>query len=429
MKIDPQYQKLILQIKKDGEKYADQQMNTVYAAQRQNRDELHKYLGLLYVHNAVGGLLNVTPAQKNTILSEVNNQIIAAEKNVGQTEVKAVTGILKHNYGDMYYKTAYVMDSGLKAGIKFGLLKPEYLNAAVNSPVDGEIFSDRIWNNKAAVANRLKQSFVGALNGNTTIDKIGQEISQIFNAQAYDSMRLVNTENARMQSAAIDDIGKSAGCSQQMFCATLEDNTCEECAGYDGKYFDIDDDSKPDIPVHPECRCCYINVPPIPGWAPLKRRDNETGEDIEYEDYAQWAADKGIKNNGENDSFDGESGIIDTEDSIRKDIKNGNYPLQINLQAQNKHIPGTNEYVEGKSYLTVSAEETQSLVNQFAGTGTPIIVDGEWKNKERITSNDNNIGVYRDIKGNSSETSNFIIHYNHSNRKQKRGTHIVPSKP
>ena len=79
MKIDPQYQKLILQIKKDGEKYADQQMNTVYAAQRQNRDELHKYLGLLYVHNAVGGLLNVTPAQKNTILSEVNNQIIAAE--------------------------------------------------------------------------------------------------------------------------------------------------------------------------------------------------------------------------------------------------------------------------------------------------------------------------------------------------------------
>ncbi len=299
MKIDPEYQKLVLQIKQDGEKYADQQMQTVYGQQKSSLNELHKYLGLLYVKNAVNGLLNVTSVQKRAALADVDEQILSAEKSIGSAEAQAVSGILKHNYGDMYYKTAYVMDSGLKAGIKFGMLKPEYIDAAVKSPVDGEIFSDRIWNNKAAVADKLKQSFVGAMNGDTTIDQIGREIQHIFNVQAYESQRLVHTENARVQSAAIDDIGKSAGCSQQMFCATLEANTCAECAGYDGKYFDIDDDSKPDIPVHPECRCVYINVPPVSGWAPQKRRDNETGKDIGYKNYAEWAAEKGINNDNE----------------------------------------------------------------------------------------------------------------------------------
>lgn len=313
MKIDPEYQKLLLQIKQDGEKYADQQMQAVYSEQKSNLDELHKYLGLLYVKNSVDGLLNVTPAQKKTILADVDQQIISAQKSIGSAEVQAVSEILKQNYGDMYYKTAYVMDTGLKAGIKFGMLKKEYIDSAVNSPVDGEIFSDRIWNDKAAVADKLKQSFVDALNGDTTIDKIGRQIQQIFNVQAYDSQRLVHTENARVQSAAIDDIGKSAGCSQQMFCATLEGNTCSECADYDGKYYDIDDDSKPEIPVHPNCRCVYINVPPVSGWTPQNRRDNETGEDIGFKDYAQWAADKGIKND---DDFENNIIGIQTSNGI-----------------------------------------------------------------------------------------------------------------
>ncbi|MBU3102983.1 polymorphic toxin type 50 domain-containing protein [Clostridium gasigenes] len=123
------------------------------------------------------------------------------------------------------------------------------------------------------------------------------------------------------------------------------------------------------------------------------------------------------------------SGIIDTEESIKENIKKGKYPLDINVQAQNKHIRGTNQYIEGRSLLTISIDEAQELINEYSGIGIPIIIDGEWKNKERIIENDKIIGVCKDSEGGSSDTSNFMIHYNYSNKKQKQGTHIVPSKP
>ena len=74
---------------------------------------------------------------------------------------------------------------------------------------------------------------------------------------------------------------------------------CDECAEYDGKYYDIDDDSKPDIPLHPNCRCLYINVSPVENWKPTKRKDNSSKEIIDYEDYNDWLKNKGIGVDGE----------------------------------------------------------------------------------------------------------------------------------
>ena len=300
-KINLQYQSLILQIKQDADKFADQQMQTVYKNQKDNLDEIHKYIGMLYIKNAVDGLLKVTPYQKNNILSDLNSKLKDMAKDMGNTEINQVTDILKKNYSDTYYKNAYVMDSGINVNLKFDILKKEYIDAAVNNPLDGQIFSNRIWQNKAAVVNKVKQGITNAMNGDTTIDKLGKDIQTAFNVGAYESQRLVNTENARVQSEAIDDIGRNSGCEKQMYCATLEANTCEECAELDGQYFDIDDDSKPQIPedTHPGCRCLYINVPPVENWKPTKRKDNSSKEIIDYEDYSQWLKNKGIGVDGE----------------------------------------------------------------------------------------------------------------------------------
>ena len=37
--------------------------------------------------------------------------------------------------------------------------------------------------------------------------------------------------------------------------AILDIGTCEECASYHGKIFDVN--KKPQIPAHPLCRCFY----------------------------------------------------------------------------------------------------------------------------------------------------------------------------
>lgn len=292
--VNPEYRKAIEQIKIDADNYADEQMQTTYKNQKDHLDELHKFIGLMYIKYAVDGLLNkLTPQQRRNITGNVDSTLKSMAKDMGQTQVNNVTSILKHNYSDTYYKNAYVMDSGLKVNLKFDILKDEYIDAAVNNPVDGEIFSKRIWNNTASVADMLKQAIVDAMNGDTTIDAIGKAIQDIFNVNAYDAMRLVNTENTRVQNQAIDDIGQSTGCAKQMYSATIEGNTCPECGALDGQIFDIDDDSKPEIPEHPNCRCLYINVP-FADWKPTKRKDNETKDIIDYEDYDQWLKDKEI---------------------------------------------------------------------------------------------------------------------------------------
>lgn len=112
-----------------------------------------------------------------------------------------------------------------------------------------------------------------------------------------------------------------------------------------------------------------------------------------------------------------ESGII--EDEIRK----GNIKLDINHEKQAKHIKGCPEYIDGRSYLTISEDKAQKIINEKSGTGS-LVYDrkGLWKKKELIDC-DEVIGV--DINKSTREetsTDKGTIHYS------KSGTHLVPRK-
>lgn len=76
----------------------------------------------------------------------------------------------------------------------------------------------------------------------------------------------------------------------------------------------------------------------------------------------------------------------------------------------------------GSSYLTISAEEAQELINKYAGTGIlEFDHKGNWTNKE-IIQVDRDIGVHVSLSTGIETPSNcFKIHYS------KSGTHIVPT--
>lgn len=101
-------------------------------------------------------------------------------------------------------------------------------------------------------------------------------------------------------------------------------------------------------------------------------------------------------------------------DSVVKTIEKGK---------QDKHIVGSNNYTPGRSYLTITVDEAQALVNKYAGTGDiKWNNSGAWANKEVVTA-DKPIGVCVDpVTGEEIETRRFTIHYS------KKGVHIVPAK-
>lgn len=291
--INKQYKDTIEQIRLDSEDYADEQMRDVYNLQNDKLDAVHSMIGLLYIKYAVDGLLNLTGKQKNEVLKDVNTKLTAISKDLGNVEVSKVSDILSKIYKDTYYKNAYVYEGfGIKSN--FNILKKEFIDAAINKEYLEETFSDRIWNNKSAMMDKLYNLIKDAAAGDVTIDQMGKQIKNQFGVQAFESRRLVRTEVARNAVDSQEQIGKDSGMKQVLWSATLDGQTAEYDASLDGQVWGIDEDHpQPVYSTHPNCRCVLINVP-YDGWQPSKRLDNETRELIDYKDYTAWAKDKGI---------------------------------------------------------------------------------------------------------------------------------------
>lgn len=110
-----------------------------------------------------------------------------------------------------------------------------------------------------------------------------------------------------------------------------------------------------------------------------------------------------------------------SQNFVDLEVKAGRISLKINPEKQNRHIKGTKEYINGKSYLTIDLAEAQKLVDSLHGTGTILYnKNGDWKRKELI-STDRLVGVDVDQQtGLESKTKSFTAHYSNT------GTHIVP---
>ena len=97
------------------------------------------------------------------------------------------------------------------------------------------------------------------------------------------------------------------------------------------------------------------------------------------------------------------------------DISGGSDIIKIHQGKQDKHIRGTNNYVEGKSYLTVLNEEIERIIKSKSGTGKKV------GNKEQIVA-DKIIGVNVNTKcGFKTLTDTAHIH------SSKDGQHLVPT--
>lgn len=109
---------------------------------------------------------------------------------------------------------------------------------------------------------------------------------------------------------------------------------------------------------------------------------------------------------------------LENRDILKKKIAKGEISLKLNHELQNRHILGTKEYIEGRSYITISEEELQNVINNNFATGK-VTISKSGQIKETIFLNQT-IGVDKDLDGNEFETNGLKIHYS------KSRTHAVP---
>lgn len=107
------------------------------------------------------------------------------------------------------------------------------------------------------------------------------------------------------------------------------------------------------------------------------------------------------------------------EAPIRQAIKNGEYPLTVNPEKQARHMAET--AIEGRSVITISPEELQSIITAKAGSGQIKFQKGTfvWKSQEIVDAG-REIGYTVNDKGDIIKAKSLKIHYS------KTGVHAVP---
>ena len=94
------------------------------------------------------------------------------------------------------------------------------------------------------------------------------------------------------------------------------------------------------------------------------------------------------------------------------------YPKTVHGGRQDKHIPGTNNYTEGRSIFSGTKNQAEQLIKQYSGTGQMLS-----NNRERVDFG-RVIGYYVDpVTQEKTPTTMGTIHY------LKDGAHIVPARP
>ncbi|MDF1496332.1 minor capsid protein [Caproiciproducens sp. CPB-2] len=287
----------ILQIEKDCINKAKKPKQELLRAYKKALDDIQNEIAGIVQRYEVDGVINISSKQRYSELMSLKDKLVKQANNLGSFNVKQTSDLLPDIYSESYYRTAYVIDKGITANIDFSILRPEMIEAAINTPIDKMTFSDRIWNNQKALTNRIYNDVRKALVSGKSPEKLARQIKKDYGVTAYQASRLINTETARAMSMAQDQIYNDSDVVQRvMWDATLEGNTCEVCASLDGQYFPKD--NHPDNPRHPMCRCCIIPV--IEGWKPTRKLENienpETGKKTitNYSTFDKWKDSKGI---------------------------------------------------------------------------------------------------------------------------------------
>lgn len=290
--------KSIQKIRDEMDKKADMPINTILKEYKKSLDNIKNEIAQLYLKYSEDGILKVSEKQRVNVLLTLETKLIDEMKRLGSVDEKETTGLLKEVFGESYYKTAYEIDKGMEVTLKFPLLRNEFIESAINMPLKGELFSDRIWANKKKLLNRVRDDVKSAVVEGVHMDKLAINIKKSFGTSAYESKRLIYNEVARCVGLAQDEIyNNTDAIVEVLFDATLDNKTSDICQSLDGKRFPKD--NHPLIPeeTHVNCRSCIIPV--VEGWNPTSKKENIKGSDgekqiIDYTDYKSWAISRGI---------------------------------------------------------------------------------------------------------------------------------------
>lgn len=263
-------------------------MKDIFKLQKKEQDKiLEQVADITLKYTVVDNMLDIPVTERRLLKQKVSATIDKATKTGYKNEIKVMNKLLETNAVERYAMNTYFYGKTFKIDYKLKQLPNKKIKEIIDYKVKSEIWSDRLWRHKKELNKKLRKDIYNLLDGKTNVNNIAEDISNKYKQSFNRSRTLVRTETTRVQAEVNEEWSNGNGIEQQLFVATLDDRTSEECEEHDGEMFDIDDSSKPVPPLHPNCRSVLVNIP-FEGWSPKTRIDNITKQNINYVDYKEW---------------------------------------------------------------------------------------------------------------------------------------------
>lgn len=142
-------------------------------------------------------------------------------------------------YRDQYYHAAFEIQKGIGVGWDLKTLDKNQVERVISKPWadDGLNFSDRIWNNRTKLVNKLHTTLTSAIARGQNPTKTIEEISHAMHVSNVNAGRLVMTESAFFASTATKQVFDDLEIEKYQILATLDRRTSPTCRDMDGMVF------------------------------------------------------------------------------------------------------------------------------------------------------------------------------------------------
>ena len=180
------------------------------------------------------------------ILNLINKESIKLGRQQQVLFDKELTGV--YNYNRKLLKNDWNI-----------LLNEAAVQEAIRVDWKGSNWSNRIWNNTAQLAEKVRENLIDAFATGSGTEQFTRNLMNDFSASYNNAHRLANTELAHCSTHATLDGYVDMGVTK--YKVITEKDCCDVCSDLANQIFDITDDSGlvPDN-SHPNCRCSIVAV-------------------------------------------------------------------------------------------------------------------------------------------------------------------------
>lgn len=192
------------------------------------------------------------------LFEQINNELVKLGKKENEYFRKNLTNI----YTDQFLRATYTLGQTQTVKGNFNMLNPRLIEAALDYPWSGAMFSDRLWLDKDRLGRNLRIGLTQSMILGEDMDRIADRIQANIDTSRYNAMRIARTETKRVCYVSQVEAWKAQGVSEVRYMAANggDSRSCNLCKSDNGKKYKLGEE--PTLPRHPNCRCWYNPVTP-----------------------------------------------------------------------------------------------------------------------------------------------------------------------